>query len=140
MHANELKEEIVHQRMLIQEHQKHIRLLEMQAAKFGLSAPTHLQIEINETTDAMQKCREKIDTIKRDFIAKLSEEYIQLSNDLKLALNQRNSTWPVGHTEEEYIEVNREMRAQRSQVKHQVRMLLIKIRKVEQQIYEIRNL
>jgi len=140
MDANELKEEIVHQRMLIQEHQRHLRLLEIQVAKFGLSAPTHLQIEINEMTDAIQRCKEKIETIKRDFIARLSEEYIQLSNDLKVALNQRNSTWPVGHTEEEALEVNREMRAYRSQVKYQVRMLLVKIRNVEQQIYEIRNL
>src|SRR5262249_14998222 len=124
MDANELKEEIVHQRMLIQEHQRHLRLLEIQAAKFGLSAPTHLQLEITEVADAVQKCREKIETIKRDFIARLSEEYIQLSSDLKLALNQRNSTWPVGHTEEEALEVNREMRAFRSQVKHQVRILL----------------
>jgi CheY-like chemotaxis protein len=54
MDADELKEEIRHQHELLKEYRKQMRVLQLQAAKFGDAyVPAHIRIEIDGLADAM---------------------------------------------------------------------------------------
>jgi hypothetical protein len=67
MDANELKEEILHQRELQKEYRKRLRVLEKQAAKFGIYVPPHVQIEVDELQEKISECEQEIDTNKKYF-------------------------------------------------------------------------
>ena len=56
MDADEIKEEIAHQRLLQKEYRRRLRVLEQQAAKFGdAHVPPHIQIEIDDITEKIQE-------------------------------------------------------------------------------------
>ncbi|MEI7772801.1 MAG: hypothetical protein WCI67_22620 [Chloroflexales bacterium] len=53
-------EEIAHKRTLIAQRQKMINALELQAAKFGIYAPPHITIEIEDAKRAISALRREI--------------------------------------------------------------------------------
>lgn len=57
----EIKEEIEHQKGLIKDYRKRLRVLERQAAVFGLQIPPYIQIEIDEITQRIETCETKIE-------------------------------------------------------------------------------
>jgi hypothetical protein len=69
MNADEIKEEILHQRDLQKEYRKRIRVLEKQAAKFGDAyVPPHIQVEIDELTEKIQACEQTVKNNKSTII------------------------------------------------------------------------
>jgi hypothetical protein len=61
MDADEIKEEIAHQRVLQKEYRKRLRVLEQQAAKFGDTyVPPHIQVEIDELAEKVKRCENKV--------------------------------------------------------------------------------
>ncbi len=60
MDADEIKAEIAHQRILQKEYRKRLRVLEEQAAKFGIYVPPQIQIEIDELIEKIEACETKI--------------------------------------------------------------------------------
>jgi hypothetical protein len=52
--------EIAHKRTLIAQHQKMLNALELQAAKFGIYAPPHITIEIEDTRRKIAELRREI--------------------------------------------------------------------------------
>lgn len=61
MDIDELKEEIVHQHVLIKFYRKSQRVIEGQAAVYGYSAPPHIQVQHDELTIKIQAAQNKID-------------------------------------------------------------------------------
>jgi hypothetical protein len=53
MDTDALRTEIAHKRTLIEIHTKRRRMLEQQAARFGLHIPPHVQIELDESTSTI---------------------------------------------------------------------------------------
>jgi hypothetical protein len=67
MDADELKEEIEHQKGLIKAYRKRLRILERQAAGFGaLYVPTHIQTEIDDLMGKIEACKKKIEYYKQE--------------------------------------------------------------------------
>ena len=60
MNSEDIKAEIQHQHELISGYRKRQRILEQQAAVFGLQVPPHIQIEIDELGDKIQSCGQRI--------------------------------------------------------------------------------
>ena len=60
MKVEEIKEEIAHQHELIRGYRKRQRVLEQQAAVFGLHVPPHIQIEVDELGEKIQSCGKRI--------------------------------------------------------------------------------
>ncbi|MEI6775585.1 MAG: hypothetical protein WCK70_01660 [Chloroflexales bacterium] len=52
--------EVSHKRTLITQHQKRLNALELQAAKFGIYAPPHVSIEIEDTRRKIAELRHEI--------------------------------------------------------------------------------
>lgn len=71
MDADEIKEEIAHQRTLQREYRKRLRVLEAQAAKFGIYVPPHIQIEIDEMNEKISDCENAIMAHKEALSAQL---------------------------------------------------------------------
>jgi hypothetical protein len=92
MSADEVEDEIAHQRELVREYKTHLRVLETQAAKYGLLAPPHIQTEIDRIKKSIQNCTLNIKTIKDDFVSQKSREYMHLSSELDNAYINRYST------------------------------------------------
>lgn len=76
MDADELKEEIAHQRTLQKEYRKRLRVLEQQAAKFGVHAPPHIQVEIDDITEKMQEKEHEIAKL-RALLEKANTDLVQ---------------------------------------------------------------
>ncbi len=80
MDADDTKEEILHNRALIKKYREQLKVLELQKAGFGdLYVPPYIQIEIDKLNENMQKCKQEIDTHKRNFID-LARTIIDKSN------------------------------------------------------------
>ncbi len=60
MDADEIREEIAHNKALIKEYKKSLRVLELQAAKFGLHVPPYIQIEIDEIRERVQSFEQSV--------------------------------------------------------------------------------
>src|SRR6266487_4792495 len=65
MDADELKEEIAHCQALIKDYTKRLRVLERQAAKFGIHVPPQIQVEIDELAEKIQKLTKTVDDHKQ---------------------------------------------------------------------------
>jgi hypothetical protein len=65
MDAQTLKEDIVHYQNLIKTHKKVLQVLELQAAKFSIFIPPHIQIEIDTVKENIRNCNINIDTRKK---------------------------------------------------------------------------
>jgi hypothetical protein len=61
MGLEEIEEEIEHQKALIKSYRKRMRVLEQQAAAFGLHVPPHIQIEIDELAERIEACKKIIE-------------------------------------------------------------------------------
>src|SRR3954471_14380359 len=57
-----LKEDIDHKFQLLDTHTKHLRVLETQAAKFGLHLPPYIQIELDDIRATIQQLTHEIAT------------------------------------------------------------------------------
>jgi hypothetical protein len=82
MDADELKEEIAHQKVLIQDYSKRLRVLEKQSASFGSYTPPYIQVEIDETNRVIRSYKEKIDTTKKSLASPLDEQIKQINFEL----------------------------------------------------------
>jgi len=69
MDDDEIKEEIAHNRVLIKEYNKHLKVLELQAAKFGLHIPSYIQVEIDELNKNIQECKRLIHDHERQLLS-----------------------------------------------------------------------
>ena len=78
MDADELREEIQHQRELQKTYRKRLRVLEQQAAGFGdLYVPPHIKDEIDELNGKIQDCEHKIGLHKTTMTALLKSEHLR---------------------------------------------------------------
>jgi CheY-like chemotaxis protein len=76
MDADEIKEEIAHQRALKKEYSKRIRALELQAAKFGLYTPSYIPVEIDDLLKEIAKINNFIEFHDRTSKVNISGEYL----------------------------------------------------------------
>jgi CheY-like chemotaxis protein len=60
MNDEETRAEIAHYQALIQEYEKLLQKLELQAAKFGSFVPPHVKVEIDDITVKIQDCKKKV--------------------------------------------------------------------------------
>lgn len=72
--AEDFKDQFKHNHELIKEYNKRLRVLELQAAKFGLYVPPHIPIEIDEITEKVRICEQVIEKIERVFVTKIPKE------------------------------------------------------------------
>ena len=63
MHSQENQEEIDHLNGLVTNHTKYLRVLENQAATFGLYVPPHIKTEIDDVSGKIQRLRQRIQDI-----------------------------------------------------------------------------
>src|SRR5262245_39101173 len=94
MNADEIKEEIEHQRILQKEYRKRLRVLEQQAAKFGIYVPPHLEIEIDDIKEKIRDCEKQIDSLDRlKFISSHPDTIVQVDQSRSsidsISLNSR---------------------------------------------------
>jgi hypothetical protein len=91
MDADEIKEEIAHQRALREEHRKLLRVLERQAAKFGIHVPPYIQIEIDALIEQIQHCEQKIENLGGiSYKGNLTKKQYDISSELGM-----NYTLPI---------------------------------------------
>lgn len=81
MDIQALQEEIDHTKKLIKVYLKRLRILEIQAATFGILVPPHIQIEIDTTKENIQKCHFSIDTKNR--VLQMHEEINKRLSELQ---------------------------------------------------------
>jgi hypothetical protein len=62
MRADEIEQDIEHKLELVKNYRTRQRVLEEQAALFGLHVPAHIQIEIGTLSEKIQTCEQKIET------------------------------------------------------------------------------
>jgi hypothetical protein len=92
MDADEIKEEIEHQRILQKEYRKRLRVLEQQAAKYGDAyVPPHIQIEIDDSNDKIDECESLILSMTNQIFRK--EELQQLINDTRQQLARKEADY-----------------------------------------------
>jgi hypothetical protein len=141
MDADEVKKEIVHQRELIKEFREHLRILEIQAAKYGLLAPPHIQTEIEGVKKSIQSCKLHIERVKDNFVYQKSSEHVRISMDLQDAQRRLKQTVIVPFTESEDETKERRMKAQKStqEIIQKIRFLISKVSDIQNQIAEIEN-
>jgi hypothetical protein len=65
MDADTLRDELSHKRRLIELHTKRKRVLEQQAAQFGLHAPAHVSIELDEVNSTITALEREIAALER---------------------------------------------------------------------------
>src|SRR5262245_56321920 len=87
MDADEIKEEIAHQQALIREYKKHLRVLELQSASFGLSCPPHIITEIDRLKSKIREFElERVyansTTIKTQLITQLGNDIVSIEHAL----------------------------------------------------------
>jgi hypothetical protein len=94
MDAEEIKEEILHQRELQKEFRKRLRVLEKQAAKFGDAyVPPHIQTEIDELNVKIQDCDKKIIELKAKIVEPHEHELEAFEAMLQVLSDASATTW-----------------------------------------------
>ena len=78
MDTDELREEILHQRELQKEYRKRLRVLEQQAAKFGIYVPPHIQIEVDELKEKLEACERNVKLHKESLVHQKQKHFTDL--------------------------------------------------------------
>jgi hypothetical protein len=96
MDADEREEEIAHQQELIKGYRKRQRVLEQQAAVFGLHVPPHIQIEIDDLNETIQQCKNKLSDCKSNLIDPLRQKLNIYTNIFSAIKDETSITyWDV---------------------------------------------
>ncbi|MCB0196962.1 MAG: hypothetical protein KDJ65_33755 [Anaerolineae bacterium] len=89
---SKLIEEISHHRELLKTYTRHLKTLEIQAAKFGqLHVPSHLLIEIEDLRHKIHSSTVFIEEAKKSYLAQFQQELTQINDALFLI--KENSTF-----------------------------------------------
>jgi len=83
MDEQELIDEIKQNRELIKTHNRHIKVLEQQAARFGdFHVPSHILLEIDDLKEKIRSHEEQIEKYKNILVTPLKEEQQRYENQL----------------------------------------------------------
>ncbi|WP_110513076.1 hypothetical protein [Herpetosiphon llansteffanensis] len=74
MTSSDIQEDIAHYQELVRSYKKTLRVLELQASKFGVHVPAHIEIDIESTKEKISLCEEEIKNLNNILLSTMTNQ------------------------------------------------------------------